>query len=44
MPDTEQQGGSKPAHHPTSEELAVEVWEDESPAPEPEDDQQPGDH
>lgn len=24
-----------PEHHPTPEELAVEVWEDESPAPEP---------
>ena len=44
MPDTERQGETKPVHHTTQEELAVEIWEDESPAPEPEDDRQPGDH
>ena len=25
-----------PVHHPTQDEMAVEVWDDESPAPEPE--------
>ena len=24
-----------PVHHPTPDELAEEIWEDESPAPEP---------
>jgi hypothetical protein len=33
-------GEDAPVHHPTQEELAVEVWEDESPAPEPEDEGQ----
>jgi hypothetical protein len=44
MPDTERQSAGKPVHHPTPEELAVEIWEDESPAPEPDDDGPPSDH
>lgn len=32
-----------PAHHPTPDELAVEVWEDESPAAEPEEETAEGD-
>jgi hypothetical protein len=30
-------------HHPTPDELAVEIWEDESPAPEPEEETVDGD-
>jgi hypothetical protein len=30
---TTQQEHEAPVHHPTPEELAAEVWEDESPAP-----------
>ena len=44
MADTRQPGAGKPVHHPTPEELAVEIWEDESPAPDPDEDGQPGDH
>ena len=42
MVGTQGNGGEAPVHHPTPEELAVEVWEDESPAPEPDDEGQSG--